>query len=702
MRSGAPVGPVPQAAAAHAHVASVTGAPLGGILLFVAAIATLAVLDSLSKHLSQSYPVPMVVWARYLVHVVIMLAVLWPRMGRRLIATRRPGLQIARGLGLGLSTLFFVTGLSVMPLAEASAITLVTPILLTVLAVRVLREKAPSGTWWALAVSFCGVLLIVRPGGQVFGWAALFPLATAISFAGYQILTRKLAGVDEGLATLFIGALVAALLATLLVPWFWQLPRNWADAGLFVALGAVGALGHLLLVRAFERTPASLLAPFSYLQVVASLTLGLVLFGDFPDLLALAGMALIALTGMTMALRRRRGPQAADAGVERRTAAMAAPVLAPDGAPVSAIAVPPAGSAPASAPAPAHALAPIRALTPASAPAAVSGSAHSSASAAAGALPRASGPASGSTRAAAAASIPAVASAAISGAAPLRGIALAIGAYLLFALLDSLAKYLSQSHHPMMIAWARYVFHVVVMVAVLAPSMGRRLFLTRKPGLQVARGLCLGFSSVCFFTSISYLPLAEATAIVAISPVLVTAGAVWFLKERAPRRAWGSLALSFAGVLLIVRPGSTLFGWAALLPLLTAVFAVGYQLMTRQLSGVDNGLATLFIGGAVAALLLSLFAPNTWSLPTGPLDAVLLVATGVIGALGHLMLVRAYEAASAASLAPYGYMHAAAALVFGALFFGQFPDTLGLLGLGLIVTTGIMMALRSRAPATRR
>src|SRR5690606_21131492 len=111
--------------------------------------------------------------------------------------------QFARGLGLGLSTLFFVTGLSMMPLAEASAITLVTPILLTVLAVRVLREKAPSGTWWALAVSFCGVLLIVRPGGQVFGWAALFPLATAISFAGYQILTRKLAGIDDGLATLF-------------------------------------------------------------------------------------------------------------------------------------------------------------------------------------------------------------------------------------------------------------------------------------------------------------------------------------------------------------------------------------------------------------------------------------------------------------------------------------------------------------------
>jgi drug/metabolite transporter (DMT)-like permease len=612
---------------------------LRGILLVIAAVGTLAVLDSISKHLSRSYPVPMVVWARYLVHVLIMLAVLWPRMGKRLVATRRPGLQLARGIGLGLSTLFFVTGLSLMPLAEASAITLVAPILLTVLAVRVLREKAPSGTWWALAVSFCGVLLIVRPGGQVFSWAALFPLATAVSFAGYQILTRKLAGVDDGLATLFLGALVAAVLATLLVPWFWHPPRNWTDAGLFVALGAVGALGHLLLVRAFERAPASLLAPFSYLQVVATLVLGLVLFGDFPDLTALAGMGLIALTGVTMALRRGRAPGPATQEADERAAVLAGPVLAPDGASVAAITAPPAlGTAVQQRP----------------------------------------------------------------GAAPLRGVLLAIGAFILFALLDSLAKHLSQVHHPMMVAWARYVFHVVVMVAVFAPSMGRRLFLTRKPALQVARGLCLGFSSVCFFTSISYLPLAEATAIVAISPVLVTAGGVWLLKERAPRGAWWSVALSFAGVLLIVRPGSALFGWPALLPLLTAVFAMGYQLMTRRLSGVDNGLATLFIGGAVAAALLSTIAPNTWSLPTGPLDAVLFVATGVIGALGHLMLVRAYEAASASSLAPYGYMHAVAALVFGALFFGQFPDALALVGLGLIVATGVLAALRSRAPAATR
>jgi len=628
---------------------------LRGILLIIAAVSAFSILDSFAKHLTQSYPLPLVIWARYFFHVLIMVALLWPRMGMRLVRTKRPALQIARGVVLGASTLFFVSGISLMPLAEASAITLIAPVLLTLLAVRVLGEKAPPGTWWALGVSFVGVLLIVRPGGQVFTVAALLPLVTAFCFAGYQLMTRKLAGVDDGLTTLFIGALVAAVLATFVVPWFWEWPRSWFDAGLFVAMGGVGAFSHLLLVRAFERAPAALLAPFLYLQVVAALALGWLVFGNFPDLIALAGMGLIALTGVTMVSRRERerAPAVAAAADEaaERTLAAAGPALAPDGAP--ALAVAPA-----------------------------------SASAVAGPL------AASPTPAAEAAAAPER----LAAPAPLRGILLAVGACVMFSLLDSIAKYLSQTHPPLMVAWARYVFHVVVMVALFAPSMGRKLFVTRSPGLQVARGICLGMSSICFFTSIAYLPLAEATAMVAIAPVLVTAGAVWWLKERAPSGTWLALVASFVGVLLIVRPGTDLFGWAALLPLLTAVFAMGYQLLTRQLSGVDNGLATLFIGGAVAALLLSIFAPGAWSLPTGPVDALLFVATGVIGALGHLMLVRAYETASASSLAPFGYAHAASALVFGLIFFGQFPDTLALVGLGLIVATGVMMAVRNRMP----
>jgi len=539
-------------------------------------------------------------------------------------------------------------------------------VLLAVLAVRFLGERAPPGTWSALAVSFVGVLLIVRPGGQVIGWTAVFPLGTAVCFVVYQLLTRKLSGVDDGLATLFIGALVATVVASLVVPWSWQWPYDWQDAGLFVAMGAVGAFGHLLLIRAFERAPASVLAPYIYLQVVSALLLGWIVFGDFPDLWALAGMGLIALTGVAMALSRRRVPAAPGP----RTAATAA-----TGTPAAAAAIETAGTATAIE-SPAAATAAVESAVPATAVA----------------------PAPGSAAVAAPAAAPAIAPAARAGAtaAPLRGILLVVGACAMFSLLDSIAKYLSQSHHPMMVAWARYVFHVVVMVALFAPTMGRRLFVTRKLGLQIARGLFLGLSSICFFTSVSYLPLAEATALAAIAPVLITVGAVLWLKERAPSGTWLALAFSFAGVLLIVRPGTALFGWPALLPILTAVFTMGYQLLTRQLSGVDNGLATLFIGGAVAALLLSIFAPGTWSLPTTPVDALLFVATGLIGAGGHLLLVRAYELAPASSLAPFGYMHGVAALFFGLLFFGQFPDALALAGLALIVVTGVVMALKHR------
>lgn len=283
--------------------------------------------------------------------------------------------------------------------------------------------------------------------------------------------------------------------------------------------------------------------------------------------------------------------------------------------------------------------------------------------------------------------------------APLRAVLLLIGACVSFALLDSVAKYLSQTHHPLLVAWARYVFHVLVMAALFLPRMGRSLWRTRRLSLQVARGVCLGMSSVCFFASIAYLPLAEATAIVSIVPILVTVGAVALMHERAPRGTVLSLAVSFAGVLLIVRPGSALFGLSAVLPLLAALFIVGYQLLTRKLAGVDNGLATLFIGALVAAVMLAAVAPGRWQWPNDWTQGLLFVSTGVIGAFGHLLLVRAYEHGSAAALAPFSYTHSVMAVVFGLLFFDQFPDAISMLGIVMIVTTGVAMAVLRRVDA---
>ncbi len=286
-----------------------------------------------------------------------------------------------------------------------------------------------------------------------------------------------------------------------------------------------------------------------------------------------------------------------------------------------------------------------------------------------------------------------------SGHPPLRAVLLLVGACVAFALLDSIAKLLAQTHHPLLVSWARYVFHVLVMAAIFLPRMGRSIVRTRSPWLQAARGACLALSTAFFFASLAYLPQAEATAIVSIVPILTTVGAVKLMKERAPRGTGLALLASFVGVLLIVRPGTALFGWGAILPLAAALFIVGYQLLTRRLAGVDNGLATLFIGALVAAAMLTVFAPARWQLPDDWTQALLFVSTGVVGALGHLLLVRAYECGSAAGLAPYNYMHAVMAVVFGWLFFRQFPDALSLLGMTLVVATGVVMAALRRIDA---
>lgn len=281
---------------------------------------------------------------------------------------------------------------------------------------------------------------------------------------------------------------------------------------------------------------------------------------------------------------------------------------------------------------------------------------------------------------------------------PVRGVLLMVAACTSFALLDTVAKTLSANYPTPMIVWARYFFHVLVMLAVMWPRMRGRLFATRRPRLQLVRGVCLGASSLCFFGAISHLPLAEATSIVQIAPILVTVAAVAWLGEKAPAGSAWSLALSFAGVMLIVRPGGALFGWAALLPLGTATFMTVYHLITRRLTGIDDGVATLFLGGVVSTVMMSAIVPFHWSAPTNLTDLALFVATGVIGASGHLLLVRSYEHASASTLAPYGYAHVVAALFFGWLVFGNFPDPLALGGMALIVGTGIWMAWRHHMP----
>lgn len=286
------------------------------VALFLVAMLLFAALDATAKHLAATFPVPMLVWARYTLHCLLMVALLAPRLGWRLLATRRPLAQVVRGLMLTATTGFGIAALARMPLAETTALVFITPLLVTVLAGPLLRERIPPARWWAVAAGFVGVLLIARPGGAMDAAGVGLALLAALAYSLYQILTRALSGSESPVTLLFYTALVGSAAMSLGAPLYWGGPLPDAHQALLIAsLGLYGGTGHFLLIRAFALAPASLLSPFLYVQLIWATLLGLIVFGHWPDAWALAGMGIIAGGGLWLAWAERA----------RRRAAAAAP-----------------------------------------------------------------------------------------------------------------------------------------------------------------------------------------------------------------------------------------------------------------------------------------------------------------------------------------------------------------------------------------
>ncbi len=275
--------------------------PLRGILMISTAVAMFAVQDAIAKYLGRYYPIPGIVWARYAFHLLLVVVILGPRMKLGLVRTKRPGLQIARGFLLAASSLTFFSALKFMPMAEASSISFIAPILVTLLGVVLLKEKVEFARWMAVIAGFVGVLIIIRPGSGIFSWVALLPLATAAVFAIYQILTRKLAGVDSPYTSLFYVGLVGTVLLAFVLPFAWTTPTTIAHTILLLTIGFIGGLSHLILIRAFDHAAVSTLAPFSYTQLIWIIVLGYAVFGDFPDHWSLVGIAVIMASGIYIA-----------------------------------------------------------------------------------------------------------------------------------------------------------------------------------------------------------------------------------------------------------------------------------------------------------------------------------------------------------------------------------------------------------------
>ena len=274
--------------------------PLSAILMIAAATACFTSLDVSAKYLSQRYPVPLLVWARWGMQVLVMTAVLGPTMRWGLVRTRRPKLHLLRGIVLIGSSLSFFSALKFLPLAEATALNYSTPMIVTLMAAAFLQERITIPRWTFVVAGFVGMLLIVRPGGGMLAPASLLALASAALYATFQILTRKLAG-ENSAVLLYIPALVGMLLMSALVPFLHY--ETWfplADTVLFVAIGAVGTLGHFLFILAFRRASVSAIAPFTYMQLLWSTLAGWLIFGTFPDAWTLAGIVTIAGSGVVL------------------------------------------------------------------------------------------------------------------------------------------------------------------------------------------------------------------------------------------------------------------------------------------------------------------------------------------------------------------------------------------------------------------
>jgi drug/metabolite transporter (DMT)-like permease len=287
---------VPEGRPGHVHPATRTAAGIGLVIL---AIGLFTLMDAIGKGLMARYPVPQVVWARYVFQLGWMLLLI-PRIGvAGLVRTTRLGMNILRGLLVAVSTIFMFTAISFVPLADAYTITFIAPLLITVFSIPLLGERVGWRRWSAVVAGFVGVLIVIRPGLGAAHWALALQLVTALGFALYQILTRKVAGApgETSLAMLFYVAAVGAAIMTATVPFFWQrvAPLDWLP---MAAMGALGGLGHLILIRALTIAPASLLAPFLYTQIAWALVLGYLVFGDVPDVWMLTGGAVIVASGL--------------------------------------------------------------------------------------------------------------------------------------------------------------------------------------------------------------------------------------------------------------------------------------------------------------------------------------------------------------------------------------------------------------------
>lgn len=298
-RSGAPVGGTTSSSDESRR-------RLAGIGLMCLALVCFTGIDTSAKWLGRSLPPLEVAFFRYLVAVVIAALVFWPTRVPNAWRTRRPLLQILRGLCLLGSTAFNFIALGHLQLAETMSISFSAPLLIALMSGPLLGEHIGRSRWLLIGLGFAGVLVVAKPTGGDFHPAMLIAFANVLCYAVYAVVTRRLAGVDSAASMLiFSTALPVVVLApTLPAIWVWPAtPSLWLVAAV---MGAFGALGHLLLTYAFARAPASVIAPFTYTQILWMTLSGWLIFGDLPGASTFLGAAIVVAGGFGLLWLERR------------------------------------------------------------------------------------------------------------------------------------------------------------------------------------------------------------------------------------------------------------------------------------------------------------------------------------------------------------------------------------------------------------
>ncbi len=276
------------------------------LLLFLLAGICFSTLDTAAKYLVRDHTLFLVVWARYAVQMLVVTPVAWQRAGAGFWRTANLRMQLARSLCLVVATACFFGALRFLPLAEASAISYLAPMFAIMLSMKVLGERPTRARWLSCIGGFIGIVILVRPGSAVFHPATALLVLCALSNALYQLLTRKLPG-DSPYTTLFYTALVGTVGLSVALPFTGAFGDVSAfDAFLFILLGVLAGIGHWMLITAYLKAPASLLVPFTYLQMIWATLYGYLIFAQLPDRISAVGMSVIVASGVALVVHERR------------------------------------------------------------------------------------------------------------------------------------------------------------------------------------------------------------------------------------------------------------------------------------------------------------------------------------------------------------------------------------------------------------